>query len=70
MECSTCISISDVQTSDDMIYIKMTNRIPPDVLYPYLLKSSDNGATWINTGLILPSNTSFKVVDNKLHYIK
>ncbi|MEZ4723453.1 MAG: hypothetical protein R2863_02210 [Candidatus Kapaibacterium sp.] len=69
MECSTCISISDVQTSDDMIYIKMTNRIPPDVLYPYLLKSSDNGATWINTGLILPSNTSFKVVDNKLHYI-
>lgn len=67
MDCSSCTSINDIQTSDKMVYIKRIRK-PTDTEFPYVLSSSDNGQTWKNTELLIRPNAAYKIVNNKIQY--
>lgn len=67
MDCSSCTSINDIQTSDKMVYVKMI-KTSSGINFPYVLSSSDNGKTWQNTELLIRPNAAYKIVNNKIQY--
>lgn len=69
INCSSCDYVTNLRVTDKELYIQVVRIISGNTHFPHILKSADKGMTWVKINLNLSRDASYKIINEKIHYI-